>query len=67
MDPAKVKKVPDNLGFHLMLKTNDLQDIMYTSMEDDMKVAINKLYLFIPNLKPSVETQLMFNEATQNK
>ena len=24
------------------------------------------MYLFIPNLIPSVETQLMFNEATQN-
>ena len=49
-----------------MLKTNDLQDIIYTSMDDDMNVTINNLYLFIPNLTPSVETQLMFNEATQN-
>ena len=24
------------------------------------------MYLYIPNLIPSVETQLMFNEATQN-
>ena len=61
------KKVTKNLGFHLMLKTNDLQDIMNTSMEDDKNVTINNLYLFIPNLIPSVEIQLMFNEATQNK
>ena len=26
------KKVTKNLGFHLMLKTNDLQDIIYKSM-----------------------------------
>ena len=61
------KKVTKILGFHLMLKTNDLQDIIYTSMDDDMNVTIKNLYLFVPNLIPSVETQLMFNEATQNK
>ena len=60
------KKVTKNLGFHLMLKTNNLQDIIYTSMADDINVTINNLYLFIPNLIPSVETQLMFNEGTQN-
>ena len=35
-------------------------------MEDEINVTINSLYLYIPNLIPSVETQLMFNEATQN-
>ena len=35
-------------------------------MTDDINVTNNNLYLFIPNLIPSVETQLMFNEATQN-
>ena len=60
------KKVAKILGFHLMLKTNDLQDIIYTSMADDIDATINNLYLFVPNLVPSVETQLMFNEATQN-
>ena len=49
-----------------MLKTADLQDIIYTSMTDDMNVTINNLYLLIPNLIPSVETQLLFNEASQN-
>ena len=60
-------KVTKNLGFHLALKTADLQDIIYTSMTDDVTVTINNLYLFIPNLIPSVETPLMFNEATQSK
>ena len=46
-----------------MLETNDLQDIIYTSMDDGINVTINNLYLFLPNLIPSVETQLMFNEA----
>ena len=35
-------------------------------MADDINVTINSLYLYIPNLIPSVETQLMFNEATHN-
>ena len=60
------KKVTKNLGFHLMFKTANLQDIIYTSVEDEINVTITSLYLYIPNLIPSVETQLMFNEATQN-
>ena len=48
-----------------MLKTTDLQDIMCTSMTDDINVTNNSLHLFIPNLIPNVETQLRFNEATQ--
>ena len=60
------KKVTKNLGFHLMFKTANLQDIIYTSMEDNIIVTMNSLYFYIPNLIPSVETQLMFNEATQN-
>ena len=61
------KKVTENLGFHLMLKTNDLQDNIYASTADDINVTFNNLYLSIPNLIPSVETQLVSNEATQNK
>ena len=60
------KKVTKNLGFHLQFKKNDLQEIIYISMTDDIDVTINNLYLYVPNLIPSVETQLMFNEATQN-
>ena len=60
------KKVTKNLGFHLLFKTANLQDIIYTAMADDIDVTINSLYLYIPNLIPSVETQLMFNEATQS-
>ena len=35
-------------------------------MTYDINVTINNLYLYVPNLIPSVEFQLMFNEATQN-
>ena len=60
------EKVTKNLGFHLMFRTANLQDIINTSMADDIDVTINSLYLYIPSLIPLVETQLMFNEATQN-
>ena len=35
-------------------------------MADDINVTINSLYLYIPNLIPSVENQYIFVEATQN-
>ena len=60
------EKVTQNLCFHLKLKTNESQDIIYTSMDGDKNSTIKNLYLFVPNLIPSVETQLMFNGATQN-
>ena len=61
-----LKKVTKNLGFHLTFKTNDVQNIKYSSMADDINVTNNNLYLCVPNLIPNVETQVMFNEATQN-
>ena len=35
-------------------------------MADDKYVINKNLYQYIPNLLPSVEAQLMFNETTQN-
>ena len=61
----KFQKVTKNVGFYLMLERNDLQHIIDTSMGDDTNITVNNLYLNITNLTPSVETQLMFNEATQ--
>ena len=60
------KKVTKNLGFHLMFETNDSQNIIYSSMADDIIVTIYNLYLYLPNLKPNVETQVIFNEAAQS-
>ena len=58
-----------NLKDNYILKisfVSDLQDVLYTSMADDINVTINNFCLCVPNLIPSVETQLMFNEATQD-
>ena len=35
-------------------------------MADDINVTIKNLYLSVPILRPNVETQVMFNEATLN-
>ena len=61
------KRVTKNLGIHLTFETNDLQNIIFSSMADDINVTINNLYLYVPNLIPNVETQVLFNEATQNR
>ena len=62
------KKVTKNLGFRITFKTANPQDIIYTTKADatPINVTINSLYLFIPFLIPTTETQLMFNESIQN-
>ena len=60
------KKVTKNLGFHIFFKTNDSQNIIYSSMAGDIHVTIYNLSLYVPNLIPNVETQVMFKKATRN-
>ena len=60
------KKITKNLGFHLNFKMNDLQDIIFTTIANDINVTFNSLYLFVPILIPNSQTQVMFNEATMN-
>ena len=42
-----------------------MQNIKISSLADHKNVIINNLYLNVPNLLANVETQVMFNEATQ--
>ena len=60
------KKVTKNLGFHLTFKSNDLKNIIYSFMADDIHVTVNNLYPYVPIIIPNVETQIMFIEVTQN-
>ena len=60
------KKITKNLGFHLIFKMNDLQDIIFTTIVDDIIVTINSLYLYVPQLIPSTTAQVMFNESIMN-
>ena len=62
------KKITKNLGFHLTLKTNNLQNIIYTTIAEatPIDVTINNLYLFVPIITPNSETQVLFNESIKN-
>ena len=60
------KKITKNLGFHITLKTNDLQNIIFTTLANDIKVTIKSLYLFVPIITPNTDTQVMFNESIKN-
>ena len=60
------KKITKNLGFHPKFKMNDLQDIIFTTIANDIHVTINTLYYYVPIIIPNSQTQLMFNEAIMN-
>ena len=62
------KKITKNLVSEKTFRTANLQNITYTSIADgtQINVTINSLYLYVPFLIPSTETQLMFNESIQD-
>ena len=60
------KKITKNLGFQLKFKMDDLRDIKFTTIANDIKVTINSLYLYVPILIPNTQTQVMFKEAIMN-
>ena len=60
------KEITKNLSFHIIFRTADFQDIIFTSIGDNIIVTINSLYLYVSTLIPNTERQLMFNESIQN-
>ena len=59
------KKIAEGLGFELDLRTSIRKRyILYTTLgDDDVNVTITSISLFISQIIPSPETQLIFNEA----
>ena len=59
------KKLTERLGFELVLRmSNRKQDIVYTTLGDNVfNVTIFSINLFIPQMIPSPETQVIFNET----
>ena len=55
------------MGFHLTFKTADLQDIIYTTYGDGIKITFINLNFFIPIFIQSADTQAMFKESINNK
>ena len=60
-----VRKISKGLGFELDLRTsNRKHDILYsTLLDNEVNVTINSINLYIPQIIPSPETQVYFNEA----
>ena len=50
----------------ITLKTNDLQNIIFTTLANEINVTLNSLYLFVPIRTSNSETQVMFNESIKN-
>ena len=59
------KKITKGLGFELDLRTSyRKRDILYTTLDDnDVNVTINSISLFVPQIIPSPETQVIFIET----
>ena len=49
-----------------MFRTNDLQDIMFRTLGNDITVTINNSNLFVPIFIPITETQIIFIESIEN-
>ena len=60
------KKIAKHLGFQLKFKMDDFQDIIFTTIANEINVTINKLYLYVPIIIPESQTQVTFNEAIMN-
>ena len=62
------KQTNKGLGFELDLRTsNRKRDIFYTILGDeDVNVTINNISLLVPQIIPSPETQVHFNEDISN-
>ena len=60
------KKITKHLGFHVTFKTADLQDIIYATVGDNIKINFDKLFLFVPKFIPDAQTQIMFNDSIRN-
>ena len=58
-------RITKGLGFELDLRTsNRKQDILYTTLADNnVNVTNISISLFVPQIVPSPETQVIFNEA----
>ena len=67
MDFVKLlKKITKQLGFHITLKAADLQDIINTTLGDNIKVNFDELFLYIPIFISDAQTQIMFNDSIKN-
>ena len=58
--------ITKHLRINRTLKSADLQDIMYTTLGDDIKVNFDKFFLFVPIILPHSQIQTMFNDSNKD-
>ena len=61
-----LKKITKNLGYHLIFKTADLQDIIFTTFAKDINVTVKNLHLYVPILILNSDTHVMFIGSIKN-
>ena len=59
----KIRKV---LGLYLAIKTAALQDIIYTTLGNDSKVTIDRLFSYLPAFTPDTATQRKIIDPIKN-
>ena len=57
------RKTTKNLGYLLNFKRAVIQNIIFTTIANDIDVTINSSYLHVPVLNPDSNNQVMFNES----
>ena len=57
------EKITINLGFLLTFKTTDIQNIIFTTIANDIDGTIKRLYLNVLVIIPYSNAQVMFNES----
>ena len=50
----------------MTLKTNDLQNIIFTTIATDINETNNSFFFFVPVFIPNTDTQVMFIESIKN-
>ena len=59
-------KITKQLGFHPTLKTADLQDNIYTTLGDNIRLIFLELFSYVPIFIPDAQTQIMFIDSIKN-
>ena len=59
-------KITKQLGFHPTLKTADLQDNIYTTLGDNIRLNFVELFSYVPIFIPDAQTQIMFIDSIKN-
>ena len=64
---CKTFKISNQLGIHLTFETADLQDIIYTTLGDNIEVIFGKFFFYVPIIVTDAQTQIMFIDSIEKR